>query len=486
MVKINFRLLSKFAGIVFLIQCLFMTTALFVALFYKDGDAPAFQNSILIQFAVGLLLLAIGWKANSEYAGRREGLLTVALSWFLLAFFGMLPFYLGGYIPNPLNAYFETISGFTTTGSTILKDIESLPHGILFWRSLIQWQGGIGVIVFTVALIPMLGVNATMLYNAESPGVTHERFRPRVTQVAKRIWFVYFCLTALLAFLLWLGPMSLFDAVCHSFTAISTGGYSTKNTSIAYWNSAYVEYVISFFMLFGATNLTLIYFLFTGNAKRAWEDEEMRWFYSIVGGLTIFLTGYLLLAGFEDGFEVSLRHAFFQVSSLITSCGFATADFVSWGPSIWLLVLAIMSVCGMTGSTSGGMKIGRFAVLVKNFSNEFKKRTHPQAVLPIRMNKKVVPGSLIYQILAFTVVYFILIMLSSFVLTMNGVGFQEAIGASFSAIGNVGPGLGSLGPSGTFFDLPNLSKVLLCFMMVVGRLELFTVLTILHPGFWKQ
>ena len=269
-------------GVMFILETFFMLAATVVAFLYRGSDVYPLLISSGILFGTGFLFYSMGFKANEHSAGRREGMLIVTLTWILFSLFGMLPFYIGGYIDNVTDAFFETMSGFTTTGSTILTNIETLPKGILFWRSLTQWQGGIGMVVFTVALMPIFGGGASQMFDAETPGITHERFRPRITQVAKRLWGVYVFLTLFLVGLLWAGPMNLYDAVNHAFTAISTGGYSTKNASIAYWNSSYIEYVITIFMFIGATNMTLVYFCFNGNVKKLIKDEEFRWFFFFV------------------------------------------------------------------------------------------------------------------------------------------------------------------------------------------------------------
>ncbi|MDY3069814.1 MAG: TrkH family potassium uptake protein [Parabacteroides sp.] len=483
---LNVRFIFKMLGIMFVLETLFMLAATAVAFIYKGDDFRPLALSSGILLIVGLLLYAIGFKANEHTAGRREGMLTVTLTWVLFSFFGMLPFYLGGYIDNITDAYFETMSGFTTTGSTILTNIEALPEGILFWRSLTQWQGGIGMIVFTVALMPIFGGGASQMFDAETPGITHERFRPRIAQVAKRLWGVYLFLTILLAFLLWLGPMDVYDAVNHSMTCMSTGGYSTKNASIAHWNSPYIEYIISIFMCIGATNMTLIYFFMNGKVMKLLKDEETIWFYAIVVLAVAVTFIWIYFNGIVTDVELAFRQAFFQVTSIISTCGFATADYIPWGPFFWLFALLLMMICGCAGSTSGGLKTGRVAILVKNLFNEFKKQTHPHAIIPVRMNGRVISSELVHRVLAFAFIYVGLMMFTSFILLADGVGFEEALGASVSAVSNTGPGLGSCGPVYNFSGLPDLSKWVLSFAMMTGRLELFTVLTILLPGFWKQ
>jgi trk system potassium uptake protein TrkH len=292
-------------------------------------------------------------KANEYNTGRREGMLIVTLTWSLLSFFGMLPFYLGGYIDNLTDAYFETMSGFTTTGATILDDIEAMPEGILFWRSLTQWQGGIGVVVFTVAFLPIFGGGASQMFDAEVPGIVHERFRPRITQVAKRLSGVYLLLTAVLTGLLCAGPMDVYEAVNHALTTVSTGGYSTRNASIAFWDSPYIEYVVMVFMFIGSINMTLVYFFVNRQPKKLWADEEVRWFFFFILIVTGISAVWLPVNGYTAGVETTLRKAGFQIVSLISSSGFISADYVSWGSFFWLVALTVMFVGGCAGSTSG-------------------------------------------------------------------------------------------------------------------------------------
>lgn len=469
-----------------ILETVFMSLATVVAFLYKGNDFYPLLISSGIIFLTGVLLYVVGFRANEYTTGRREGMLTVTLTWTLLSFLGMLPFYLGGYVDNITDAFFETMSGFTTTGSTILTDIEALPKGILFWRSLTQWQGGMGMIVFTVALMPILGGGAIQMFDAETPGITHERFRPRITQVAKRLWGVYLFLTFVLVLLLWIGPMDLYDAVNHAMTAISTGGYSTKNASIAYWDSAYIEYVISLFMLIGATNITLIYFCLNGNVKKLCRDEEFRWFFWFVWIMIGITTAWVLYTGFATDFSSAFRKATFQVSTLVSTCGFATENYIPWGPFFWSIALILMFICGCAGSTCGGLKMGRFAILTKSLFNAFKKQTHPHAIIPVRMDTHIVSGDVVLRVLAFAFAYVVLIVISCLVLMLDGLGFEESIGAAVSAISNVGPGLGKLGPVDNFSEVPVVSKWFLSFLMMTGRLEIFTVLTLLVPGFWKQ
>jgi len=473
-------------GMMFILETFFMLIALLVALFYRGNDVVPFLQASGITFIVGIIFYAIGFKANENNAGRREGMLTVSLTWFLLSALGMLPFLLGGYVNNVADAYFETMSGFTTTGASIIKNVEALPHGILFWRSLLQWQGGIGMVVFTVALLPIFGGGATQMFNAETTGISHERFRPRVTQVAKRLWSVYLGLTIILVILLWAGPMDLFDAINHAFTTISTGGYSTKNASVGYWDSDYVYIILTIFMFISSCNMTLIYFVFNGKVKKLFKDEELHWFFWIFVIFVVLTTGWLLYIGDTNSIATALRKASFQVSTLISSTGFCpTDDFATWGTPFSFLAILIMIICGCGGSTAGGLKAGRVAVLVKNLFNEFKKQTHPQAVIPVRMNGTAIPNDVVNRVLAFSFAYILLFFIGGLLLMLQGISFEDSLGASITAISNCGPGLGKF-TNGNFSAITDVAKWLLSFMMAVGRLEIFTVLTLLVPGFWKQ
>lgn len=486
MFQLNIRFIVKMLGLMLMLETLFMLSAVVVAFLYKGNDLYPLALSSGIMFGSGAILYLAGFRANESTAGRREGMLTVTLTWILFSFFGMLPYYIGGYIPKIVDAYFETMSGFTTTGSTILTDIEALPHGILFWRCLTQWEGGIGMIVFTIALLPLFGVGASQLFDAETTGITHDRFRPRVTQVAKRLWGIYFVLTSIVAVLLWAGPMNLFDAICHSFTCLSTGGYSTKNASIAYWNSAYIDYVLIIFMFIGSVNFSLMYFAVQGKYKKVFKNEELRYFFFFVVIATAIVMGWVMIKNIEPGIAEAFRQSLFQVVTLISTTGYATVDYNPWGPFFWLIAFILMVVCGCAGSTCGGLKMGRFVILTKNMLNQFKKQTHPHAVIPVRINGQALSVDIVQRVLAFAFVYFGIIVAGNLVLMAGGIGFEESLSAVTSAMSNTGPGLGKCGPVGNYAWMPDYAKWVLSFIMMTGRLEIFTVITLLLPGFWKQ
>ncbi|NDV79612.1 TrkH family potassium uptake protein [Dysgonomonas sp. 511] len=482
----NFRFIFKTIGFLLIIESLFMMVATVVSFYWHEAAGDAMLISSTITFFAGIFIRLIGTDDYEKPIGKRESFLVVSLTWVILSAFGMLPFYLSGAIPDISNAYFETMSGFSTTGASILTDIDSMPKGLLFWRSITQWIGGIGIIVFALAILPMLGGNASVLYDAETTGIVHERFTPRVTQVAKRLWLIYIFVTLILFFLLWVGPMDMFDAACHALTTLSTGGYSTKQASIAYWDSPYLEYVLSVFMFIGGTNFALIFFLLKGVPKRLLKDEEFRWYGAICLIFSVIIAGSLILSGQMDDVGYALRTSVFQVISIITTTGFTSIDYMGWGAFYIFLLCLLMLFCACAGSTSGGIKIVRIIVLFKNAINEFKRQVHPNAILPVRLNGQVVPIDIVTKILAFMFLYLAILVVSFLILSFMGLEFEESIGAAISCMGNVGPGLGDIGHSGHFNNIPAVSKWYLCFLMLTGRLELFTVLSLFMPAFWKR
>ncbi len=487
MFKFNYKLISKIFGILLAIECVFMLLSSGVAIIYQGPDIKAFVISAIITAASASGLIYLGRESDGQM-GKREGFLVVSLVWVLFSLFGMLPFLISGSIPTITDSFFETISGFTTTGASILNNIEELPHGILFWRSLIQWLGGMGIIVFTLAILPTFSSAGIDLFSAEVPGMTLDKIRPRIEQTAKKLWGAYLLITVVCAGFLWAGPMELYDAICHAFTTMATGGYSTKQSSIAYWNSAYIEYVLSFFMLIAGTNFTLIYFLLSGNISKIGKDEEFRWYIAIIIVFT-FLFGYLLYDyGLTANFERSFRAALFQVSTIVTTTGYAgiNANYVAWGPLFCVLTLFIMASGACAGSTSGGIKIVRLIVLLKNTLNDLYLQIHPKAIVPTRINRHVVSQTLVNKALAFVFIYAIIFMVSIFFLTLIGLDFTTSVGSAITCLSNVGPGLGLTGPAGNFSFIPDSGKWLLSFLMLVGRLEIFTVIILFTPSFWKK
>lgn len=482
--KINTHFIAKMVGLMCLFEVPVMGLCFIVAWVYGES-LPPFVAGLIMYAIVGAFLYGYGNKRNNIRIGRREGMLSVTLTWLVLSIIATIPVLLSpGSADDFWAALFETISGFTTTGATIYDNLDNLEHSILFWRAMMQWQGGIGIVVFTVALIPMISGGVSHIFNAETTGITHERFLPKISDVAQRLAGVYIIETLLLVVLLYLGPMNFFDALCHALSCISTGGYSTKTEGIIYYDSAYVEYVLSFFMYLGGVNIALIYFVLRGKPFKLIKEEEFRWFTIFILVMTLITGLWLWSNGLYDTIELTFRRALFQCIALGTSTGFLTADITAWKPFFWVVALLLMFVNGCTGSTSGGMKMARFIVLVKNLRNEFKKQVRPHLLTPVLFNGKQVGISIVHQILAFCVLYVVLIFVAAALIMLDGNGFDSSVSIAVACTSNSGPGIGryvsSVATAGDF------TKVILSFLMLVGRLEVFTVIGILTPYFWRR
>lgn len=485
----NYRFVATVIGVLCHIQVVALLSAVAVSLYYHDEGLLPLTLTACIMGLVGGLLLLLGRKSREIETGRRESLMSVTLSWFVVSLIGMLPYILSGAVPSVADAFFETISGYTTTGASVIPDVESVPRSLLFWRSITQWEGGIGIIVFLVALIPMTGESATMVYNSETTGVTHDRFLPRVGNMAKWMMIIYVTLTALCIVLLILGPMDLFDAVCHAFTCISTGGFSTRNISIGYWDSDVVNIILDLFMFIGATNFTLIFFAFTKrDPGQIFKDSEFRWFFGLIVVLSILGTVGLMLQGSKDTYTLweTVSAAVTQVISLATTTGYAVGDYNLWGSLFALVITFAMFVAGCTGSTSGGLKAVRFEILIKSLSNELLKRTHPNAIRTVRIGRYALSNDVVLSTMNFFVAYFALILFGTLCVSLDGVAFSDSLVAAVSCVSNSGGSLGEIGPLVGFSALSDANKVILSLLMVMGRLEIFTFLSILHPGFWRN
>ncbi|MDZ7846067.1 MAG: potassium transporter TrkG [Owenweeksia sp.] len=424
-------------------------------------------------------------RKSTKEVRKRDGFLIVALGWVSMSLFGSLPFILSGAIPGFTNAFFETISGFTTTGATILTDIEAMPNGLLFWRSMTHWIGGMGIIVLAVAILPLLGVGGMQLFVAEAPGVTPDKLHPRITETAKRLWFLYFSLTIVEAALLKVAGMGYFDAVNHAMSTMATGGFSTKNASIAHYSEPAIHYIITLFMLFAGTNFTLLFFGFTGRVKQVFKNEEFRTYalnLLILGGIASI--GLYLYGGY--GLEPAIRSAFFQIVSINTTTGFITDNYLVWPNFLMFLIFALFFSGGSTGSTAGGIKMMRLIVLIKNSFLELKRQFHPTAVIPVRFNGQAVPQNITNNIAAFVLIYLIVFFVGSIIMSLMGLDFMTAVGSVTATLGNIGPGIGAVGPINNFNHLPMPAKWFLSFLMLLGRLELFTVLILFMPQFWRN
>ena len=481
---INFKVIIKVIGFLLIIEGVFMFGALPFSLYYGEHESLSILYSGLITILTGGILW-FSTRKHPKNIGRKEGYVIVAITWIIISLFGTLPFIISRTIPNFTDAFFETISGFTTTGATILTDIEAMPKGILFWRSMTHWIGGMGIIVFTVAILPILGIGGMQLYSAEMPGVTKDKLHPRITATAKRLWAIYMILTLAETIFLLIGGMSLFDALCHTFGTVATGGFSTHNASAAGF-SAYNQYVIIVFMILAGTNFTLHYFALHGQLRKVWRNEEFRYFIYLILAGTLIIT--LVLAISKDGMSIeeAFRTSFFQVTSIITTTGYITDNYMLWPGMVWFLIVLMMFVGGMAGSTGGGIKVVRQLLLLKNSLLELKRLIHPQAIIPVRMNGKVVSQDIIFKVMAFFLIYIIIFLFGTTVMILFGLDGPTAIGAAAATIGNIGPGIGNVGPVDNYAFIPHGGKWFLSFLMLLGRLELFTVLILFSPAFWKK
>ncbi len=481
---INFKTIIRIIGILLLLETVMFLVCSSVSFYYRESDMLDFWKAGGITAGIGLLLAALG-KGGERQLTRRDGYVLVSFAWVAFSLFGMLPFYIGGYIPDIADAFFETMSGFSSTGATILDDIESLPHGILFWRSMTQWIGGLGIIMFTIAVLPIFGVSGLQVFAAEASGPTHDKVHPRIGITAKWIWSIYAGITALLVGLLMLGGMDWFDSICHAFATTGTGGFSTKQASVAYYNSPYIEYVISIFMFISGINFTLVLLFVNRKFKKFIGNAELKFYF---GSVVLFTAVIAIVLYYTSpmGMEESFRKSLFQVISLQTSTGFATDDYMQWTPVLWGLLTIIMLMGACAGSTTGGLKCIRMVILTKVSRNEFKHILHPNAILPVRINKQVISPSIVSTVLAFCFIYISIIVIGTLLMMAMGVGAEESMGCVISSIGNMGPGLGETGPAYSWNALPDAAKWLLSFLMLLGRLELFTVLLLFTPDFWKR
>lgn len=479
----NPRGVIRVLGVLLIATGLAMLLSAGVSALYRDGDFQAMLTASGITLVAGVLMVVT--VREKVELGIKDGFATVTFGWLACGLFGALPFILTGVTPNPVDAIFESLSGFTTTGATILSDIEVVPHGILFWRSLTHWLGGMGIVVLSIAVLPALGVGGMQLFRAEVPGPTADRLSPRISSTAKILWGVYVGITLVETGLLMLGGMNLFDALCHAFGTVATGGFSTKNASIGYYNSAYIDAVISVFMFVAGTNFALHYWLLRRKVQNYWKDEEFR-FYLTVTGVVIVALWLVLFFGQDETPLRALQLGAFQGISILTTTGYGTADFLLWGFGAQLLLFLLMFFGGMAGSTGGGMKHMRILLLIKHGIRELRRLLHPQAVFNIKLSDHRVSDDVMMKVLGFFLLYVFLFGLVTLALAMLGLTVPTAMGASAATLGNIGPGLGKVGPASNYSDLPNVAKLLLSFCMVVGRLELYTVLVVLTPMFWRR
>ena len=479
----NKKIVVNILGKLLFFESFFMLVCFFISGIYKENDAVTFIYSFIISF-VSACLLTIGSFRKKPDLRKREGYIIVSLVWVVFSIFGSLPYIFSNAIPSPTDAFFETMSGFTTTGSSILNNIEELSHGILFWRSLTQWLGGMGIIVLFLAILPKLGIGGRELFIAEVPGPAPDKLTPSITATARKLWGLYVIFTLIETVLLLIGGMNLFDAINHSFTTMATGGYSTKQASIAYYDSAFIQYIIIVFMFIAGTNFSLSYASFIGKPIKLFRDEEFKFYLSIV----LLVSGLIALGLFFEGnvIEKAVRDALFTVTSILTTTGFATVDYMLWTPFLKMLILMLMFIGGSAGSTGGGVKVVRILLLIKNSYHELKRLIHPNAVINVKYNKHTVPSKIVTNVMAFLVLYVGVFTLSVIVMSLCMPDIDSAISSVATTLGNIGPGFGSIGPTENFSSLPGWSKWFLSFLMLLGRLELFTVLILFSKAFWKK
>ncbi len=484
MYPFKFNPIIKVIGILLVIESLFMLTCIPFSIYYGGADLVPIMISAGITLLAGMVLRAAGNKYDPQDIGRREGFLVVSLTWIVISFFGALPFYISGAIPSFTDAYFETMSGFSTTGASILRDIEIVPKGLLFWRSMTHWIGGMGIIVLSIAILPFLGFGGMSLFFAEVPGPEKEKLHPRIAATARSLWGIYALFTAIMIILLLLGGMNLFEAMCHAFGALSSGGFSPKNTSLANY-SPYVQYVAIIFMFLAGTNFALHYLMLKGRIRKALSGMEFRAYLLIILIPALVITISLF---FERGYrlEHAFRGALFNVVSIVTCTGFANEDYMLWPRYAWFLIFLLMFAGGMAGSTSGGIKTVRHVLLFKNVSIALKRLRHKSAVIPVRLDNKPVSAEIIHNVLAIFFLYILTFGIGSLILTATGLDTISSVGAVASCLGGIGPGLETTGPVANYAHLHFIAKWTLSFVMLLGRLELFTLFIIFHPAFWKR
>ena len=480
----NFRIVIRVTGLLLLVEAAALAVSLLVSLVTGGSDAMAFVWSALLCALPGGLAVLLTSRAP-RLVTRKEGFMIVTLVWLVFSLFGAFPYVFSGTIPQYTDAFFETMSGFTTTGASIVDNIDVFPRGILFWRSLTHWLGGMGIIVLFLTIMPEFGIGGMQLYDAEVPGLTVEKLSPRIYQTARIVWGVYVLLTLLETILLMFGGMSLFDSVCHSFATMATGGFSTKQASIAAWPSPYIQYVIALFMFLAGTNFTLLYFAGKGKFARMFRDEEFRYYFLFVLGFTVLIFSGLLITSTLPA-ENAFRDSLFTVVSIITTTGFVTADYLMWSPVLYMLVFILFFFGGSTGSTGGGIKIMRIVLLLKNSYYELRRIIHPSAVIPVRFNQHSIEPKIISNVLAFFMFYLLVFFASTVVLMIFVGDMDTSMGAVASCLGNIGPGLGEVGPVFTYSHIHDAGKWFLSFLMMLGRLELFTVLILFSPSFWTD
>lgn len=478
---ISFRSVIKISGLILLISASSFLLCIPVALIYSEPVTP-FLLAFVTAIIPGVLLYFPVKSQPDHKVTSREGYLSVTLGWILLVFSGTLPYVFSHEIKGFVNMLFESVSGYTTTGASILTEVETLSKSVLFWRSLTHWIGGIGIILLVIIVLPSLRVGGYSLFSLESS--MKEKILPRTRSIAINILMIYLMLTAVLVILLTAGGMNLFDSICHSFGTVATGGFSTKNTSIAGY-SGYIQYVLGVFMFLSATSFVVFYFILKRNFSRVKANEEL-WFYILFTTIAVVAVTLVLHTGTERSFEVAFRHAFFQVTSTISTTGFATTDYNAWPQTALVMIFLLMFAGGSTGSTTGGIKMARHLIALKNLRNVTVRLLHPSAVIPVRLNRQVVPDNINSLMIVFIQLYLIIFIAGTLIISVSGIPAIEAAGSSVSALSCVGPSFGASGNMGNYAHFNAIARLTMVILMIIGRLEIFTILALLTRTFWKK
>ena len=481
---INFRFITNLMGKLLLLESAFLFICIIMAAIYGESDLLAFVYTTAITLITGGAICAFV-KVKDRILAKKDGYFMVTMVWIVFSVFGCLPYIFGGTLTSFIDAFFETMSGFTTTGSSVIPDVEIVPHATLFWRSLTHWLGGLGIIMLFIAVLPSLGIESRDLYVAETTGPTHSKASFTFTGTARKMWILYVILTLLQSVLMCLGGMDVFDSVCHAMSTMATGGFSTKSNSIAYWDSAYIQYVIIIFMFIAGINFGLVFTAIKGNWRKLIKDNEFQQ-YLLITIVASIIIGIGLYASNWCSFEKSFRDAIFQVVTIITTTGFATADYLLWPPLLGLILFLLFFAGASAGSTAGGFKIVRVYLLFKNSFTELKRIIHPNGIITVKYNGKSVHPDIMTSIMGYAILYMILFAIGSLIMTLFTEDIITACSSVITCMSNVGPGFGSIGPMFTFAHLNEFAKLFLALLMLIGRLEIFTVMVLFTKAFWKR
>lgn len=483
---INIAQLLRIIGLLMIFEAFFLIIPTLTCVYYGEKDWIPFGGTTILTAVIGILMLS-RIRPRTGHMSKRDGFLLTALVWIVFSIFGMLPFLTCSTPLSISDAFFESMSGFTTTGASVLDNVSGMSHGILLWRAMMQWIGGMGIILFTLAVVPMLNHSGGMqMFNAEVTGITHDKIRPRISQTAKSLWTVYLTLTVILVLLLWAGPMDFFDSICHAFGAISTGGFSTESFGIVAYHSDYVKIVLTIFMFIGGVNFALIYKTVSGNTRAIRHNDVLRAYVMTIAIFYVLFAITIISRGQCNSWQDITINPIFQIVSTITSTGYSSVNYEAWGPFVLALMFVLMFTGACAGSTSGGAKIDRMLYLIKNCRNEIYRCIHPNAILSVRINGKVINPDIVNKVIAFLCIYMLLIVAGGLTLSAFDVPLIDSFFSAFSCISNTGLGAGVTGYGSSYEILPDAAKWVLSLLMLIGRLEIFTVLLLFTRVFWRK